>query len=265
MLIDLNLVHMDRKTEEKCDVEFPFVWSPEEMLQQILDLGNDWVKVKEYSLRALTLIAAAPLLTPVTESIITQLERAHTQLGEVQLALYARQLLKPPSSFTNMFDKPSKNYVREDILSTAIHQLSSETPPQILEFEKVKRVASWLGPKIFPQGEPDLTAALQELQTRLVRPKRNASDLLIVFLCDASPSNDVEVLLRYGVALQNIYAITADENTASQAGNNLKEHGYSDVNLVCATLEAFLKLDNHKMFDIIYFDSCGLCLQIILP
>ena len=108
--------------------------------------------------------------------------------------------------------------------------------------------------------------------------RKEPKDLKVVFLCDANPCNDVDVLLAHGIVTANMWAVTMDDKTFVTAKQTLKDAGgaYSIVNLVHSKLEEFIKeaAKGKLKFDIVYYDACGplpagdqrtlYCLNVIL-
>lgn len=52
--------------------------------------------------------------------------------------------------------------------------------------------------------------------------QRSAEELKVAFLCGPEPENDVEVLLSFGVRLENMYAFEQDKDDFRQAVEALR-------------------------------------------
>ncbi|WP_345954044.1 hypothetical protein [Mucilaginibacter sp. PAMB04168] len=86
------------------------------------------------------------------------------------------------------------------------------------------------------------------------KPK-NAAELKVLYLSGPEPLNDIEVLVKYGIRLENIWAIEADNKTYDQALASLIQAGVH-IKLHRGKLDEFFELVNHE-FDIIYYDACS--------
>lgn len=81
---------------------------------------------------------------------------------------------------------------------------------------------------------------------------KKASDLRVAYLCGPEPENDLQILLRLGVRIENIWAIEADKKYFNAAINSIRSK-YPILKVFHGSIDAFLKI--YPMpFDIIYLD-----------
>ena len=85
--------------------------------------------------------------------------------------------------------------------------------------------------------------------------KKKASGLKVLYLSGPEPQNDINVFLKYGILINNIWAIESDKKIYESALQNLIDTGLH-IKLHRGTLREFFEQTNHE-FDIIYFDACS--------
>ena len=94
--------------------------------------------------------------------------------------------------------------------------------------------------------------------------QRSAEELKVAFLCGPEPENDVEVLLSFGVRLENMYAFEQDKDDFRQAVEALRGK-YPQLKIYHENIEDFALMHN-TVFDIVYLDfTCTLlsCVRTI--
>ena len=81
---------------------------------------------------------------------------------------------------------------------------------------------------------------------------KEPSDLRIAYLCGPEPENDLNILLRLGLRIENIWAIESDKNTFITALENVKLQ-YPTLKIFHGSIDDFFGV--YKLqFDIIYLD-----------
>jgi hypothetical protein len=85
--------------------------------------------------------------------------------------------------------------------------------------------------------------------------QKNADELKVLYLSGPEPLNDVEILCKYGIRLENIWAIESDKDSYDTGLTTLKEAGVY-IKTHRGKLDEFFELVNHE-FDIIYYDACS--------
>lgn len=81
---------------------------------------------------------------------------------------------------------------------------------------------------------------------------KRASELKIVYLCGPEPENDLNILLRLGVSIENIWAIEANKKAFEKAIENIRNI-YPTLKIFHGSIDAFFKI-YPTPFDIIYLD-----------
>ncbi|MGM0101882.1 hypothetical protein IGI89_001099 [Enterococcus sp. AZ141] len=83
--------------------------------------------------------------------------------------------------------------------------------------------------------------------------KKTSADLKIVYLCGPEPENDLNIMLKYGIKLENIWAVESDSSSYNQALQSLKDNYIPNLKIFKGQLTNVLKLLKIQ-FDIIYLD-----------
>lgn len=81
-----------------------------------------------------------------------------------------------------------------------------------------------------------------------------ASELRVLYLAGPEPYNDIEVLCKYGIRIENIWAIESDKKVYERALQSLIEANIH-IKIHRGSLAEFFEFTNHE-FDIVYFDAC---------
>ena len=76
------------------------------------------------------------------------------------------------------------------------------------------------------------------------------------YLAGDDPTNDLKVLLDFGILPQNVWAVQEDETKLKEACESITNSNLRNVRLFKGNILIFLK-DFEGQFDIIYFDACG--------
>lgn len=82
---------------------------------------------------------------------------------------------------------------------------------------------------------------------------KTAADLRIVYLCGPEPENDLEIMLRYGVKIENIWAVESNNLMYTKALQNIKHKSFPKLKIFKGKLNHVLNLLKIN-FDIIYLD-----------
>ena len=90
-----------------------------------------------------------------------------------------------------------------------------------------------------------------DFSERLYNSKR-ASDLKVVYLCGPEPENDLNVMIKYGIKIENVWAIESKENIYKRAIESVRER-YINLKIFHGNIKDFFEIYNYK-FDIIYLD-----------
>ena len=81
---------------------------------------------------------------------------------------------------------------------------------------------------------------------------RSANELRVVYLCGPEPENDLEVLLKLGVRIENIWAVENRKDIFNSAIENIRNK-YPMLKIFNGTIDSFFEL-YPMQFDIIYLD-----------
>jgi hypothetical protein len=93
-----------------------------------------------------------------------------------------------------------------------------------------------------------------QLYDAVCLPKK-AAQLKVLYLAGPEPLNDIQVLVKNGILLANIWAVEAEKSVYQAALNELKANGVQ-IKLHRGSLKEFFEQVPHE-FDIVYFDSCS--------
>lgn len=168
-----------------------------------------------------------------------------------------------------MYNQEIKNKSREKLISDAVFALTKDRKDSYVigenNFDTILTHFKELYHSYFERFKPTIIDAInQELAKSIESWKihlnnhiieKKASALKVLYLAGPEPSNDIEVLLKYGVLVNNIWAIEFDKSTYESALQNLLDNGLH-IKLHRGSLREFFEQTNHE-FDIIYFDACS--------
>jgi hypothetical protein len=165
------------------------------------------------------------------------------------------------------YNQESKDRVRELMLKSAVTALTSKRhSSELLDRKKLKLtfdhflklIEHAISDEIeFNELHADARAELHDWMEfdACCNTPRKAFELKALYLCGASPINDLKVLLELGINIHNIWAITGSSEDSAAAHKQL-----SDFNLALkiheGSLSEFFESYNDA-FDLIYFDACG--------
>lgn len=82
---------------------------------------------------------------------------------------------------------------------------------------------------------------------------KTASDLRIVYLCGPEPENDLNIMLRYGIKIENIWAVESNNASYNKALQSIKANHFPRLKIFKGQLIKVLNLLKIN-FDIIYLD-----------
>jgi hypothetical protein len=163
----------------------------------------------------------------------------------------------------NSYDQESKNKVRELMLGNAITALTTGRHESELIARDELRVTfdhfldlinAGCGSDRFRCCAEDELREWMEFDASCNSP-RKPCELKVLYLCGPSPSNDLDVLLKHGINVHNVWAITASTEDAAAAHEQLSEFNLA-LKIHEGQLAEFFETYN-EVFDLIYFDSCG--------
>jgi len=149
---------------------------------------------------------------------------------------------------------PIKEKSRELFWRHAVESLTSQRRNnRILNKEYLRRLWEYSFFKCLP-GEDHNDYILNDWLafSDLSYGEKTPEQLKIVFLCGPEPENDVKVLLRLGVRIENIFAIEKDKDTFKKAIDSLAKT-YPTLKIFKGGIESFVAAYPIK-FDIIYLD-----------
>ncbi|WP_374459573.1 hypothetical protein [Chryseobacterium taeanense] len=86
--------------------------------------------------------------------------------------------------------------------------------------------------------------------------KKKPSELRVAYLSGPNPENDIEVLIKYGILPENIWAFESDNKVYNSAIISALESQFPFVKIYKGKIENYLKILPFK-FDIIYLDFCA--------
>jgi len=160
------------------------------------------------------------------------------------------------------YQQPEKNEVRETVLTSAVRCLTKERslscivrPDELADVVRqfcqyTKQVPGFRDIEVQTMDELSSWQLFHNLEVG----SKSAGTLKVLYLCGPEPLNDLSVLLKEGICIHNVWAITSREdhesaiNQCAEANIPLKIHPGS--------LKEFFDTFN-QTFDIIYFDACG--------
>lgn len=155
-----------------------------------------------------------------------------------------------------------KNNSREEIWKNAIYSLTvNRNTSRLLREDKIRDIWNYFlyEFKITKKREDALDFNninyLNEWMqfSNSLYQNKTAADLRIVYLCGPEPENDLEIMLRYGVKIENIWAVESNNLMYTKALQNLKKNSFPKLKIFKGQLNHVLNLLKIN-FDIIYLD-----------
>jgi hypothetical protein len=163
---------------------------------------------------------------------------------------------------TFSYKQENKNKIREEVIKNAINYLTDSRESSAVVttdyMEKMWGECLNLFSPHFSKFNIKLDEEYKKQWLNLQRSKvgkKKASELKVVYLCGPEPTNDLKVLLKYGVSRENIWAVETGKKEYASALKELRET-FPFIKIFKGKLETFLEV-TPDVFDIIYFDSCS--------
>ena len=163
------------------------------------------------------------------------------------------------------FDQPEKKECRRRLIEHAVKHLTTERDASVCvqrdHVSKVWRQLQETGEAFYfftnekrqnIEKEISQWELFHESQVQTKKP----SDLRVCYLAGDNPTNDLKVLLDFGILPQNVWAVEKDAKTLEKAWKSICDSNLRNVRLFKGNILIFLK-DFEGQFDIIYFDACG--------
>lgn len=163
-----------------------------------------------------------------------------------------------------MYKEEIKNKAREIVIKEAIDALTINRNTSTLtrksyireiknfynleplhEFDKV--IASFLDDEVINRWEKFYDTIVQT---------KNADSLKVAYLSGPNPENDLEVLLKYGVLPENVWAFESENKTYDEAVISALNSKFPFLKIINSGIDKFLDYSPIK-FDIIYLDFCA--------
>ena len=163
------------------------------------------------------------------------------------------------------YDQPVKRECRRQLIEHAVKHLTTERDTSVCvrrdHVTKVWRQLEETGEAkgYFSHEErQDIEKEISqwELFHQSQVQTRKSSDLRVCYLAGDNPTNDLEVLVDFGILPQNVWAVEKDAETLMKAWKSIRRSNLRNVRLFKGDILVFLK-DFEGQFDIIYFDACG--------
>lgn len=86
-----------------------------------------------------------------------------------------------------------------------------------------------------------------------VNSTKKADELKVIYFCGPEPENDLDVMLRYGIKIENVWAIEQNKNLYEEAVKNAKTK-YPSLKVYRLKFKEFCETFPNHRFDIIYLD-----------
>ena len=182
--------------------------------------------------------------------------REHDEYNEVH------ESSKPVGGF---YDNPAKNKCRSKVISHAIKCLTTERYNSACvkrghvgrvwqQLQESGKSGVYFDPPVIETMKAEILRweILHDSKIQFKKP----SYLNVCYLGGESPINDLEVLVKYGVLPQNVWAVEKDPKKFEKARQAIRGSRLRNVRLFKGDILDFLR-DYEGNFDIIYFDACG--------
>jgi len=173
---------------------------------------------------------------------------------------------------TNLtYKQEKKNISREKLIKHAIKSLTEDRMDSFLVSKRhLEKITNHFNSMLFKNSEwsrLDIEsknrynshylsgkANWMEFYDAICKPKR-ANELKVLYLSGPEPYNDIDILCKNGIRLENIWAIDSVKekyDTALKSLIDLNIH----IKIHRGSLSEFFELTNHE-FDIVYYDACS--------
>lgn len=164
---------------------------------------------------------------------------------------------------TKSYKQDSKEKVRKDAIKTAISLLTKNRKSSFITskayiselrdafltgdfHEKDRRSAKDIDLSYISQWE-QLHDALNT--------KRKANELKVAYLCGPEPLNDLEIFLKEGILIENIWGFESDSKSFTKAKKEALNSKYSNLKIYQTGISNFFEA-SPVCFDIVYLDFC---------
>ncbi|MEQ5326891.1 hypothetical protein [Proteus sp. fly-1008] len=149
-----------------------------------------------------------------------------------------------------------KELSREEIWSQAIDKLTINRKQQkIIKTETIRKLWDYSFNEALPHkySNPNMSVlqAWEEFADEIYG-SRKPSNLKIAFFCGPEPENDLNILTKLGVRVENVWAIEMDGTTYRSALDSAKEK-YPTLKIFNGDIVDLMQITSFK-FDIIYLD-----------
>ncbi|HCT8172803.1 TPA: hypothetical protein OT908_003181 [Proteus mirabilis] len=149
-----------------------------------------------------------------------------------------------------------KELSREEIWSQAIDKLTINREQQkIIKTETIRKLWDYSFNEALPHkySNPNMSVlqAWEEFADEIYG-SRKPSNLKIAFFCGPEPENDLNILTKLGVRVENVWAIEMDGTTYRSALDSAKEK-YPTLKIFNGDIVDLMQITSFK-FDIIYLD-----------
>ncbi|MCR6655063.1 MAG: hypothetical protein NVV63_04440 [Opitutus sp.] len=161
----------------------------------------------------------------------------------------------------------TKNKVRELMLGSAVDALTTKRhSAEIIAGDELRVTfdrflqlieAGWSGAipfEVLHQAAEAELADWIEFDACSNAP-REPRELKVLYLCGPSPNNDLRVLLKHGINIHNVWAVTGSSDDSAAAHAELAKFNFA-LKIHEGSLADFFENYN-EVFDLIYFDACG--------
>ena len=163
------------------------------------------------------------------------------------------------------YDQPEKKECRRRLIEHAVKHLTTERDTSVfVQRDHVNKVWRQLQEteeafyffidkdRQYIEKEISQWELFHESQVQIRKP----SDLRVCYLASDNPTNDLKVLLDFGILPQNVWTVQEDDKKLKEACKSITNSNLRNVRLFKGNILIFLK-DFEGQFDIIYFDACG--------
>lgn len=160
-----------------------------------------------------------------------------------------------------MYDQEPKIKARESVLQNAIKVLTDGSAA-IVDVNYIRKVKQAILNREEIRDKEVVDLLLEEDILRWenfykskVR-KKSANELQVAYLSGPNPENDLEVMVKFGILPENIWAFESDNKIYDKAVMSALSSSYPFIKIYKGKIEDFVKVSGIR-FDIIYLDFCG--------
>ena len=161
-------------------------------------------------------------------------------------------------SKSHSYKQPPKNQSRERIWEHAVKSLTQQrSKTQLLKIDYFEKMRDYFFKEFFQKYDiplfPDDSVFLS--WSNFVSSsygEKKPEDLRIAYFCGPEPENDLEVLKKLGVIVENVWAVEKEDNAYQNALSKAKER-FPELKIFSGNMTDLLDLVPAP-FDIIYLD-----------